>query len=175
MKARLGVTPAPPPRAPFLLDNEVPDYGMALRVLWRRLRGLIGTAIVWAGAWTLVGLGVGAAFWLSGQTLFSFGGPAWLWLWAQVGAVSGAISGGVLSLAVMVVERRGDFSAITPFRFGILGGVTAGIVLAVVSAPESLTYGLIGAAIGFVCGSGSVIVARRALLPPGSTAKSLPR
>jgi hypothetical protein len=109
---------------------------------------------------------VGAAFWATGQTIFNWGGAGWLWLWVQVGAVSGAISGAIFSLAVMAVERRGDFRIISPFRFGLLGAVAAGTVIAFMAAPESLTYGLIGAGMGFLCGSGSVVVARRALLPP---------
>lgn len=137
-----------------------------LRLIWRRVRGLIGTAITWAGAFALVGLGVGAGFWVTGQAIFDFSGAGWLWLWAQVGAVSGAISGAAFSLAVMAVERHGDFRIISPFRFGLLGAVAAGIVFAIMAAPESLTYGLIGAGMGFLCGSGSVVVARRALLPP---------
>ena len=137
--------------------------------LLRRLRGLVGTAIVWAGAYAIVGLGVGAVFWASGATFFGFGGPAWVWAWTEVGAVAGAISGGAFSLAVMALERRRDFSAITPLRFGSLGAVTAGIVFGVLSSPEWLVFGLAGAALGFICGSGSVIVARRALLPPPTT------
>jgi hypothetical protein len=138
----------------------------SLRVVWRRVRGLIGTAVTWAGVFALVGLGVGAGFWVTGQTLFDFGGAGWLWLWAQVGAVTGGISGAAFSLTVMAVERRGDFRIISPFRFGLLGAVAAGTVVAIMAAPESLTYGLIGAGMGFLCGSGSVVVARRALLPP---------
>ena len=135
----------------------------------RRLRGLVGTAIVWAGAYALVGFVVGAVFWATGTTLFGFGFVAWTWLWAKASAVVGAISGGAFSLAVMALERRRDFSAITPMRFGSLGAVTAGIVIGVLSSPEWLVFGLAGAALGFICGSGSVIVARRALLPPPAT------
>ena len=140
--------------------------GVSLRAVWRRLRGLIGTAVTWAGAFALVGLGVGVGFWVSGQTFFDFGGAGWVWLWAEVGAFTGAISGAAFALAVMAVERRGDFRIISPFRFGLLGAAAAGTVIAIMAAPESLTYGLIGAGMGFLCGSGSVIVARRALLPP---------
>lgn len=139
---------------------------MNLRPVWRRVRGLIGTAILWAGAFSLVGLGVGAGFWATGHTFFDLGGAGWLWLWVQVGAVTGGISGAAFSLAVMAVERRGDFRIISPFRFGLLGAVAAGSVIAIMAAPASLVYGLIGAGVGFVCGSGSVLVARRALLPP---------
>ena len=144
---------------------------MGLGVLWRRLRGLIGTSIVWAGAYALVGLAVGAVFWLGGQTLFELRGPRWLMLWAEVGALTGALSGGAFSLAVMALERRGDFSAITPLRFGALGAVTAGIVMTLLS--QAVPWGLVGAAIGLICGGGSVVVARRALLP-GSTTSSTP-
>lgn len=138
---------------------------MRVRTLWRRLRGLVGTVLVWAGAWTLAGLGVGLGFWISGTTFFGLGGIGWLPVWAEVGAIAGAISGGAFSLAVMALDGRREFSAIRPFRFGVLGALTAGLVLAIM-AEWSLTYGLIGAAICFTCGSGSVVVARRALLPP---------
>lgn len=147
---------------------------MNLRSVWRRVRGLIGMAITWAGAFALVGLGVGVGFWVSGQTIFDFGGAGWLWLFAKVGALTGAISGAAFALGVMAVERRGDFRIISPFRFGLLGAVAAGTVIAIMAAPESLTYGLIGAGMGFLCGSGSVIVARRALLPKSSDVPSIP-
>jgi hypothetical protein len=146
---------------------------MTQRLLWRRVRGLVGTSIMWGGAWALAGVVIGGVFWLSGASVFSLTGPRWLWVWAEVGAVTGAVSGGVFSLAVMTLERRGDFGVITPFRFGVLGAVTAGLVTAIGFA-EPLLFGLIGAAIGFFCGSGSVIVARRALSAPRSTVSSLP-
>lgn len=145
-----------------------------LRRLWRRLRGLLGTAIVWAGTFAVVGLVVGAVFWVSGETWFGLGGAGWLTVWAEAGAITGAISGGAFSLSVIALERRGNFSAITPFRFGTLGALTAGIVMAIVWSPYSLLFGSIGAAIGFICGSGSVVVARRALPPPGSPMRSIP-
>ena len=147
---------------------------MNLGLVWRRVRGLIGMAIAWAGAFTLVGLVVGVGFWVSGQTLFDFGGAGWVWLWAEVGALTGAISGAAFALGVMAVERRGDFRIISPFRFGLLGAAAAGTVVAIMAAPEWLTYGLIGAGMGFLCGSGSVIVARRALLPKSSDVPSIP-
>jgi len=141
--------------------------------LLRRLRGLLGTATVWAGAYALAGLLVGAGFWAAGLGFFAPRGPAWLVVWAEVGAIIGAISGTAFSLAVMVLERRRDFSAITPLRFGSLGAVTAGIVLGLLSAPQWFVFGLVGAALGFLCGSGSVVIARRAFLPP-STMRSIP-
>ena len=146
---------------------------MALRRFWRRLRGLLGTAIVWAGAYALVGVVVGAVFWVSGKSLFILGGVEWVTVLAEVGAITGAISGGVFSLAVMAVERRGNFRVITPFRFGVLGALTAGVVLAV-AFEQSLLFGLIGGVMGFVCGSGSVVVARRALPPPEPSMESIP-
>ncbi len=102
---------------------------MTLGLLWRRARGLIGTSIIWAGAWGLVGLLVGGVFWLSGATLLSLAGAQWLWVWGEVGVVTGAVSGSAFSLAVMALERRGDLSVITPFRFGTLGAVTGGLVI----------------------------------------------
>ena len=146
---------------------------MTLDRLWRRFRGLLGTTIVWASAYALVGLGIGAWFWGSGETFLGFGGPAWLMVWAEGLAIAGAISGGVFSLAVMALERCGNFSAITPFRFGILGAIPAGTVMAIMAAPQSILYGSIGGAMGLICGGCSVILARRALLPPPSV-RSIP-
>jgi hypothetical protein len=145
---------------------------MTLGTLWRRVRGLLGNSVVWGVAWALAGLVVGGVFWLTGASFFSLTGPRWLWVWAEVGAVTGAVSRGAFSLAVITLERRGDFRAITPFRFGVLGAVAAGLVMAIGSAP--LLVGLTGGAIGFLCGSGSVIVARRALPAPRSTVSVLP-
>jgi hypothetical protein len=142
-------------------------------LLWRRLRGLLGTAIVWAGTWSLVGLAIGAGFWVSGERFFGLGGSEWIWLWARAGALAGALSGGAFSLGVMALDRRGDFSAITPFRFGLLGAITAGLVTAFLTGWIPI-YALIGASTGFVCASGSVFVARRALLPPQSAVRFVP-
>jgi len=149
---------------------------MTLGLLWRRVRGLIGTCLLWGGAWGLGGLVVGGVFWIGGASwpLFSLAGPQWLWVWGEIGAVTGAVSGGAFSLAVMTLERRADFSVVTPFRFGVLGAVTAGLVTAITFSLQPLLFGSIGAAIGFFCGGGSVMVARRALPAPQSTASSLP-
>ena len=142
-------------------------------LLWRRLRGMLGTSIMWAGAWALAGLLVGGAFWLSGASVFALAGPRWLRAWAEIGAVTGAVSGAAYSLVVMAAERRGDFRAITPLRFGALGAVTGGVVTALIFG-QSLPFGLIGAAIGLVSGGGSVIVARRTLPAPRSMVRPLP-
>ncbi len=145
---------------------------MTLGTLWRRVRGLLGTSVVWGGAWALVGLVVGGVLWLTGASVFSLTGPRWLWVWAEVGAVTGAVSGGAFALAVIALERRGDLRVITPFRFDVLGAVAGGLVMAITSGP--LLLGLVGGAMGFVCGSGSVIVARHALRAPRATESTLP-
>ena len=140
-------------------------------MFFRRVRGLVGTAVTWGGAWALIGLGVGAAFWITGATVFSRHGPSWMLVWAEVGAFNGAISGAVFALAVMVSERRRQLDAIGALRFGILGAVTTGGLVALSGAP--LPTSAICSALGFLTGSGSAVVARRAL-PRSQAERSLP-
>ena len=146
---------------------------MIFSSLWRRVRGLIGTAVVWAGAWTLIGLAVGAAFWMKGTVFFSIAGAQWLLVCAEIASVTGAISGAGFALMVIASERRGDVDILKPVRFGVLGALVAGLVTAW-GFDWSLTLGLVGGVIGATCGSGSVVVARLALPSSKSTANSIP-
>lgn len=147
---------------------------MRLGLLMRRIRGLIGASIVWAGAWSIVGVLVGGLLWLRG-TIFIFSNPGvdWLRIGAEAGAITGALCGAGFSIAVMLVERRGDFRAITPFRFGVVGAVTAGLVTGLVWE-QTLFFGVIGVAVGFLCGSASVALARRGLPASREPAGSFP-
>lgn len=146
---------------------------MTFTSLWRRVRGLIGTAMVWAGAWALLGLAVGAVFWMKGTVFFSIAGSQWLGLCAEIASITGAVSGAGFALVVIVSERRGDLDILKPVRFGVLGALTAGLVTAW-AFDWALTLGLVGGVIGAICGAGSVVVARLALPASKSTASSLP-
>ena len=130
-------------------------------VLWRRLRGLVGTSVTWAAVWAVVGLGIGTIFWLGGASLHGLEGLGWLWLWGEVGLVTGAIIGGVFSLGVMVFGRRGETQSFNPVGFGIVGAVVAGGITTVVFR-ALVPFGLTGAVVGFLCGSGSIVLAQRA-------------
>ena len=146
-----------------------------MSLVLRRIRGLIGATVAWAVAWSIVGVVVGGVLWVRG-TIFIFGNPGldWLRIGAEAGAITGALCGAVYSIAVMTVERRGDFRAITPLRFGVVGALTAGLVTGFIWSEQWLPFGLIGAAVGFLSGSGSVAVARRGLPAPRDAAGSLP-
>jgi hypothetical protein len=146
---------------------------MILGVLWRRLRGLLGTSVTWAAVWAVVGLGIGSVFWLSGASLHGLEGLGWLRLWGVVGLVTGAVVGVAFSFALMVLGRRGETQSLNPLGFGVVGAIAAGAITTFVfGAP--VPAGLTGAIIGFLCGSGSIVLARRAWRLSGQSSTRLP-
>ena len=146
---------------------------MILGNVWRRLRGLLGTSVTWAGVWALIGLGIGSAFWLSGASLHGLEGLGWLWLWGVVGLVTGAVAGVGFSIALMVFGRRGEPQNLNPVGFGVVGALAAGAITTFVFK-ALVPAGLAGATIGFLCGTGSIALARRAWRLSGQSSTRLP-
>ena len=100
----------------------------------RLLRGVFGTALVWATLWTVAGgvlsilplvLGPGGAQWIAA--------PYSLLRVAQTAAVGfgvlGAVVGGAFALALAVTGRRQTFADLTPRRVAA-SGVFGGLVVA---------------------------------------------
>jgi len=93
--------------------------------LLRRLRGLLGNAVAWGGLWFLATLAV--------STLLGiFEGPfIWAGIWrgaARVGVVGG-LSGVVFSTFIGLRYHGRRLSEISWVRFGLGGGVVAGLFL----------------------------------------------
>lgn len=154
----------------------------------RRLRGLLGIAIVWALAFAPIGLLVGVYRALTMR--IGFGLPPWPlsytlrfilyngMAWGIWGAASGLLFGLILSIS----ERRRTVADLRVQRTAIWGALGAmvlpaailGLVLALspgfnVIVPALTTLG-ISAALGATCASGTLLLARRAkteALPPG--------
>jgi uncharacterized membrane protein YdcZ (DUF606 family) len=141
----------------------------------RRLRGITGTALIWAVAW-----GVSSAF---AYFVAGYGGDLpmsdlLVGVVSSVGiffAIWGFVSGTVFALAMLVIERRRTLHELTVARtavWGAIGGLAlpALYTAATLSAPGSqpLPNGLTSAilvcgALGAACAAGSLWVARRGL------------
>lgn len=85
---------------------------------FRRLRGVIGNAVLWGAAWTVLGFGAVTA--LTGSLL---SGVAF----APRFGIIGVITGAAFSSLVPLVYRGRRLSEISPVRFGIAGGIVAGV------------------------------------------------
>jgi hypothetical protein len=91
----------------------------------KRLRGVVGNAVVWAGCWAAVALAVSTVLGIAG------GSYSWSASWhpaARIGVVGGLTSV-AFSAVIGRVYRGRRLSEISWVRFGLGGGVVAGIVL----------------------------------------------
>ena len=123
----------------------------------RRIRGALGMGIVWAAAWSAVGM---VPRWLFG---FNADAPFPL-IFGVLGFVAGVTFSGVVALA----ERRRGFDQMSLPRFATWGAVGGFLLSALFTRVASLgwsdvlaivpTFALAGAA----CAAGSLAVARRA-------------
>lgn len=150
-----------------------------MNAVLRRLRGLAGTAAVWAAAWGAVGVIPSVtiqAFWFGRHG----GAPLSLavilpmigWGFA-VWAVWGALSGLVFGIVVAIRERHRTPDGLSARRiagWGAIAGLTIPaliLVYTVTHAPAqalSLNMGkilLFGALLGMGCGAGSLVAARQ--------------
>ena len=92
----------------------------------RRLRGVVGNAVVWGAAWSACALVVFAGLKVAGMLPAS---TIWLdsILIAARFGFAGGIVGGVFSLVVGLLYHGRRLSEISAVRFGIGGGVLAGL------------------------------------------------
>ncbi len=111
--------------------------------LLRRVRGLIGSAVIWAVGWMVVTLPL--SLWqLSGVNL-----PWPLW-WSMLGrmtylwGMSGAAAGAVFALMMMLAERRRSLQGLSALRVAIWGGLGALALPLTVSIASHGFAGLVG-------------------------------
>ena len=91
----------------------------------RRLRGAAGNALVWGACWSTAALAMAGLFWIAGAPV------TWSGAWrnaARVGAVGGLTSV-AFSIAIGLLYRGRRLSEISWVRFGLGGGIVAGLVL----------------------------------------------
>ena len=159
-----------------------------LKNFLRRLRGIVGSAVTWAGGWFLCGLAfffsLGLFETIRRSRLELWGDPdTWLRL-LQLGgsvAVVGAMTGGAFATYIVATSMHKRLQDLSPVRFAVGGGLVAGLLkLLLVSTDTlgrgyglrhivldplipSLTFlGLAGAATGFA----SLKLAQRGQLAP---------
>ena len=140
----------------------------------RRLRGAIGNAVVWGAGWTAAALALFAVLKVAGILPASV-----IWLDALVVAARfgfmGGIAGAAISPLISLLYRGRRLSEIRALRFGVGGGIAAGLfVPAFLQAMNLLSGGgmvpmglvmddgLMAALFGAVAAGGSLKLAQRA-------------
>jgi hypothetical protein len=156
-------------------------------MIGRRLRGIAGTAVLWAVPWALI---LGSAASLAARILGVRLGPARAFTQgALTGFFWGMAAGALFASALMLAEQKRGFGQLTRLR-GTLWGALAGVWF---PAMIGLTFGvnslpfllaswpayLATGTMGAISGLGMVALARRAPAPlhsldGGDGARSLP-
>lgn len=148
----------------------------------RRLRGAIGNAVVWGAGWTVAALAVFAVLKVAGIL-----SPSVIWLDSLLVAARfgfmGGIAGAAISPVISFLYRGRRLRDIRAVRFGIGGGIAAGLFVpaflqamnvlsggAPVPMEVIMDDGLLAALFGAVAAGGSLKLAQRAnpLLTGGS-------
>lgn len=98
-----------------------------MRGILRRLRGAIGNAVVWAGSWFVGAFGLAATLY----AVVDLPMPFWTFTLgvAQNVAAMGFLTGGAFSLYLGIAGRRKTLAELRPVRFGVWGGLIAGLLV----------------------------------------------
>jgi hypothetical protein len=160
-----------------------------MRTLLRRLRGVLGTSLLWAVTWSLGGLALAGFLLLRNPVLRGSEGisdafliPVFLF------GTWGALGGAIYAIALAMFERRRTLDQLVMARlavWGALGGMALPLLVlgAALSAyghaalgpvnswviPLALT-GMLGAG----CATGTLAIARRGAALPESDQRSFP-
>jgi hypothetical protein len=134
----------------------------------RRLRGVVGTALTWAGGWGVLGAALHAV-----AVVLGWYGMFGVTLMSDVlgHAAIGFLGGAGFSIGLLITERRGtvlDLSVRRSAGWGALSGVVgSGIVLASLGGfgmlPSLVPVIGVAGALGALSGGGMSAVARAAI------------
>lgn len=131
----------------------------------RRLRGALGNALLWGAAWSALGFAAVSA--LTGSLLNGL-------VFAPRFGIIGVVTGAAFSSLVPLLYRGRRLSEISPVRFGMAGGLVAGVfmplflqtmnVLSGGPIPWSLVLddAPLAAVLGGIAAGGSLALAQRA-------------
>jgi hypothetical protein len=144
----------------------------------RRLRGVVGNALVWGAGWFLVAITLIGGAHLVGV----FAGMRWfdvLGLAMRIGVV-GVFAGAAFAGAITVLYRGRRLSEMSAVRFGLGGGVVSGLfippflqLLNILSGTGPIAWGLVlddvplVTVLGGLAAAGSLKVAQLAIATPG--------
>ena len=98
-----------------------------MKNIFRRLRGTLGNAMVWAGTWFLAAFPLHVLYWVAGIRYDSFLEGA-LGTMLTYGA-GGFLAGGVFSLYLRIAGRKQRLRELRPGRVGLGSALTVGVVL----------------------------------------------
>lgn len=152
--------------------------------LLRRLRGAFGNALVWGAGWLTIGLVLAATLRILGVVS---------WSWAEVvelamrAGIVGGVVGGVFAGVIRLLYHGRKLSEISWVRFGIGGGLFAGVFLPLFLQTMNLLSGdglvpwelvlddaLLTAFLGAAAAGGSMKLAQLTdALPPGDSQAQL--
>jgi len=119
-----------------------------LKNVLRRLRGIVGSAVSWAGGWFLGGLAfvfsLGLFVTIRRSRLEIWGDPdTWLGL-LQLGgssAVVGAMTGGAFATCLLATSKNKRLKDLSPVRFAIGGGLVAVLLKLLIVSADTLARG----------------------------------
>ena len=152
---------------------------MALGKIIRVIRGAVGNALVWGGAWFVSALAIFATLKLTGAAHAPWESAV---RGAAMFAVMGTIAGGFFSTFIGLRYRGRRLSEINWVGFGISGGIVTGLFVPsfivlmrflsgdpFLSVRLLLTNGAVGAVLGGVAAAASMKLAQlgEKRLPPG--------
>jgi hypothetical protein len=147
--------------------------------LYRKLRGIVGTAVTWAVGWGLTASAVQGVL-----SLFGIADPPSLvrtMVWGLMGLYGGAVFG----LFTAITERRRTLLTLSPARMALLGGA-AGFVIPVVYnvmrgdlhslqlVPLAVTAAIVAPLTALSAGVMTAIAQGKSLLPRTSRTHPLP-
>ena len=126
--------------------------------LFRRVRGIIGTGLTWAGAWIGLGAGIGL--------LAGFPFPQIVQI-ALTNSIGGFLAGATFATILSVAERKQSLANLSLRRVALWGAAGGGFLSLIPMAfgmPLAYLLGplVINGGIGAGLATGSVILARRA-------------
>jgi hypothetical protein len=98
-----------------------------IKNVFRRLRGTLGNAMVWAGTWFLAAFPLHVLYWVVGIRYDSFWEGALGTMLTYAGG--GFLAGGVFSLYLSIAGRNQRLKELKPGRVGLGSAITVGIVI----------------------------------------------
>ncbi len=152
-----------------------------MKSLLKRLRGAVGTALTWAGAWAIGGLGLTVFIYVVGPGLD--GRPFWevAPLLTFRSGVWGFVSGMLFSGALVAFQRRRTLADLKPWQMA-LWGAAAGLLIpsvlvgiAIASGALPLREDVVGSLIFIFGGLGVLTAAGTIRLAQGPSAPWVPR
>jgi hypothetical protein len=97
-----------------------------IKNIFRRFRGALGNAVVWAGTWFLLAFPLHVLYWVAGIRYDPFWEGALGTMLTYAGG--GFLAGGVFSLYLSIAGRKQRLRELKPGRVGLGSAITVGVI-----------------------------------------------